>query len=135
MEFVTDRTESDVLLENKKGFYTFDDLNRVEQTVAELAEKAGLHADVKTDWGTPGAFDFNTWPVDREMCRFLKNVQDLCVLFGVDHFDLPATMECLNWKSANAIEESLEETARRIHNMVQSYHYSGEIFAVEEILL
>ena len=135
MELITDRTEMDVLMGNKKGCYTVEDLNRVEHAVETLAELAGLNVDTKTDWDEPSLYDCGEWPVDRQMHRYLQNVRGLCESFLVTHSDMPDSMERLDWKAANAIEEALMETGRRILGMIQIYQYSGELIAGEEILL
>ena len=81
-EYVTDRTEEDVLERNRKGHYTFEDLNRVENTVKELSEKAEalavyLGLETKTDWSEDTLFSRNTWITDAQMKRYIQNVRRL----------------------------------------------------------
>lgn len=136
MEFVTDRTKTDVLLGTEKGQYGFADLNRVEQAVAELsaaAKKLDIHYTpvVKTDWGAPGVFSSETWPTKGQMIRYLENVSRLCQLMEIKAA-IPSTMEKLTWEGANDIEQALLFVSERIRNILQILQYSGEIFAGEE---
>ncbi len=112
MEFITDRTEADVLLGNAKGRYRFTDLNRVERAVQELCNLGNqlgyeLNLPTKTDWGPPGMFPSDSWPTDSQMKRYLSNVSKLCELFSVDSSNVPQTADALDWQGANAIEEAL----------------------------
>ena len=135
MQFITDRTQEDVLLKNQKGRYTYRDLNRVEQAVKELSlQAAALDCPVlstKTDWGLPGDFSKDTWPTESQMERFLGNVQSLCscVLLAAE---LPFTMQELTWEGANNIEKALEQVQQRIAAAKTAFQYSGELFAGEE---
>lgn len=138
MEFLTDRTEADVLLGNVKGKYRYADLNRVEQAVAELCALApqldiypGL--STKTDWGLPGVFSVDSWPTDEQMRRYLGNVTSLCDLFDIDSGNVPASPNYLNWQGANAIEEALQNVYIRIMGIIASFNYSGELYAGVEI--
>ena len=58
MALVTDRTESDALLGNEKGLYSYTDLNRVETAVSEIVAQfpslgVSEQLTIKTDWGLP----------------------------------------------------------------------------------
>lgn len=138
MKLVTDRTLQDVLSGNEKGVYTHADLNRVEQAVEELQELARLldvhlQLQIKKDWGRPGAFTADAWPVESQMERYLGNVAQ--VLKGLDlSATLPGSMGGLNHQRANQIEQALLKAWERITNVVQTFQYSGELFAGEEIL-
>lgn len=118
MKFVTDRSEADVLLSHTKGFYSFEDLNRVErnvETLCVLAAEIGIVLDLKTktDWGLPGDFDPEAWPTEAQMTRYLQNVKDLCGALDL-HPELPATMQRLTVTGANGIEKALEEAYEEI---------------------
>lgn len=136
MQLVTDRTYTDVLMGNQKGCYGPEDLNRVEQAVAELAAIAqALDVQgefvIKTDWALPSVFSPDSWPTATQMRRYLDNVHRLCSAVELAA-DLPTTMEKLTWEGANRIEQALEQTHTRIHNILQTFQFSGEIFAGEE---
>lgn len=139
IEFITDRTKSDVLLGTEKGRYSISDLNRVESAVAELsvlAKNLGVNKqfDVKTDWSMPGEFSAAQWPTKKQMTRYLNNVQFLCEAVELA-VSLPSSMENLTWDGANQIEQALLSVYERIQRIIKIFRYSGEIFAGEESYL
>ncbi len=136
MNLITDRTKKDVSLGNSKGTYGYADLNRVEQAVAELVELAKpldvqLALPVKTDWGLPGEFDTETWPVKSQMARYLQNVRSLVNAVRVDAA-LPTSMSGLNYIKANQIEIALLAVQKRILAVKENFRYSGEVYAGKE---
>ena len=136
MEFITDRTKSDVLLGTEKGRYSVSDLNRVETAVAELsvlAKNLGVNRqfDVKTNWDLPGSFSAAAWPTKKQMARYLNNVQSLCEAVELSA-SLPLSMEHLTWDGANQIEVALSLVYERIQRVLKIFRYSGEFFAGEE---
>lgn len=138
MALVTDRTESDALLGNEKGLYSYTDLNRVETAVSEIVEQfpsfgVSEQLTVKTDWGLPGDFSAAEWPVASQMARYLGNVAKIKSIFIISNA-LPNTMENLTWHGANSIEKVLEIAVSRIAGIKQTYRYSGEIYAGEGAL-
>ena len=138
MDLITDRTESDVLLGNSKGVYSYADLNRVESAAAMIAEQItelgfALQLQTKTDWDLPGNFSAWNWPVESQMRRYLQNIADIKRLFVIST-QIPETMDKLDWNGANNIEKVLQIAFSRIAGIKQSYRYSGEIYAGEEIL-
>lgn len=107
IKFVTDRTGSDVLLGNKKGYYSYEDLNRVESAVYELSAEVGLRLDIKKDW-KPGDLIMQS-----DMTRYLQNLYKIRDSFAKKDEEytvkkLPDSMENLTWRSANDIEKMLE---------------------------
>ena len=138
MDLITDRTESDVLLGNEKGTYSYADLNRVESAVTQIAEQIttlgfALSLQTKTDWSLPGDFYVKSWPTESQMKRYLQNIAEIKKLFIIPT-QIPETMEKLDWNGANNIEKVLQIAFSRIMGIKQSYRYSGEIYAGEEIL-
>lgn len=138
MDLITDRTEADVLLGNEKGVYSYTDLNRVESSVAQISEEItalgySLILQTKTDWGLPGDYSPSSWPVESQMKRYLKNVEDIRRTFVIST-GIPKSMEKLDWNGANNIEKVLETAFERISGIKQSFRYSGEIYAGEGIL-
>lgn len=134
MEFLTDRTEADVLLGNEKGKYRYTDMNRVEEAVAYLcllAPQLDLYPKLttKTDWGAPGVFSVDRWPTDEQMKRYLQNVTALCDLFSIESGDVPQSPDYLNWEGANAIEEALQAVYLRVMGIINTFRYSGELYA------
>lgn len=135
---ITDRTEADVLLGNEKGIYRYTDLNRVESAVAVIAEEMvglGISIDLptKTDWSEPDLFSTSEWPVESQMARYLTNLEKIRAEMAVE-ITLPDSMDRLTWQSANNIEKMLETALTRINGIKQSYRYSGEIYAGEELI-
>ena len=138
MKLVTDRTEMDALLGNEKGTYGYLDLNRVESCVAmisDLFSEMGISAELptKTNWGIPGQFSVADWPVETQMERYLRNIALIRTEMAIS-IPVPISMDKLTWISANNIEKILETAVIRIKGIKQSYRYSGEIYAGEELI-
>ena len=136
--FITDRTEMDALLGNEKGVYGFEDMNRVESAVKEIAAEfpaLGIYANVKTktDWGLSGDFSVEADPVYSQMRRYLYNVQGIKEVLLIP-VSLPKSMDDLTWDGANNIEKVLQMAFERIEGIRQAWKYSGEIYAGEENL-
>ena len=135
MDFVTDRTEADVVNRNSKGIYGPDDLNRVESAVDELIALAPkldiyLNLKTKTDWGMPGVFPAG-FPTRSEMDRYLSNVRAVRDAFGLSA-SLPSTMRRLTYTGANNIERVLALAFQKAERIIKNNIYCGEIFAGEE---
>ena len=135
---ITDRTETDALLGNEKGTYSYADLNRVENAVKSISNEMktlgiSIELPTKTDWDAPGDFTITAWPVESQMTRYLSNIRKIRQEMQVD-IDLPESMDRLNWVGANNIEKILEIAASRIFGIKKSYRYSGEIYAGEELI-
>ena len=138
IDLITDRTETDALLGNEKGVYSYFDLNRVELAVAQIAEKIvnlgfSIQLQTKTNWGLPEDFSAGSWPVESQMRRYLQNISEIKRLFSIS-VQLPGTMDKFDWNGANNIEKVLQISFSRIDGIKQSYRYSGEIFSGEDIL-
>ena len=138
MDLITDRTESDALLGNEKGVYSYTDLNRVEEAVRDIAEEISalgfaVKLQTKTDWGLPGNFSVSAWPVASQMKRYLQNVLEIRKILIIST-QLPESMQKLDWNGANNIEKILQTAFARIEGIKQSYRYSGEFYAGEDIL-
>lgn len=138
MDLITDRTESDALLGNEKGTYSHTDLNRVESAVEEIAAMVtalgfALVLNTKTDWALPENFSVSSWPVASQMERYLQNVSSIKKTLSIPT-QLPESMDDLDWQSANNIEKVLKTAYSRIEGIKQSYRYSGEFYAGEDIL-
>lgn len=132
---ITDRTAADVLNGTEKGVYGYADLNRVESAVEEIGKDflelgLGSAPTVKTDWGTPGDFSDQTWPVESQMERYLGNIKAIADKFP-SNVKLPRSMDSLTWDGANNIEKTLQIAAGRIAGIKQTWKYSGELFSGE----
>ena len=133
MEFIKDRTESDALLGNGKGVYSYTDLNRVETAVQEISQEMALGLVTKTNWNLPAIFSAKEWPVESQMKRYLGNVAAIRKYFAIS-IPIPTSMERLTWQGANNIERVLEKAMESMEGVKQTYRYSGEFYAGEELL-
>lgn len=140
MDFVTDRSQSDVLLKNAKGTYNATDLNRVERAVQNLAIRAVMHGHIlpsmqfKTDWKIPGGeYIASEWPTETHMARYLANVRVIAgtVLDGQLLDTLPTTMNGLTFEGANSIERALEQVDTEYRKIESSWIYSGMVYCGE----
>ena len=136
--FITDRTEADALLGNEKGIYSYTDLNRVESHVSDIASlfpELGFKSDIKTktDWGLPGNYSKEEYPVQSQMDRYLNNVKKIKDALAIS-IQLPKSMDNLTWSGANNIEKVLQIALERIEGIKQAWKYSGELYAGEENL-
>lgn len=136
MNLITDRTRSDVLLNNEKGRYEAADLNRVEEAVGNLCLIARTKVPLallatKTDWDAPGLFSSREWPTWSQMERYLNNVKNLCSSIGISA-PLPASMKGLSYEGANQIERALLSVQEHLSKNQENFQYSGEILAGEE---
>ena len=86
-----------------KGAYNYSDLNRVERSVREISDIAGLGLFTKTNW------TIQDIPTDSEMDRYLRNIGAIRALISdVSNIpELPITMNNLTFDSANNIEKIL----------------------------
>ncbi len=131
MEFVTDRSEKDLLEGTSKGCYQAQDLNRVETNTRELAEKirkmGGTCPDIvsKLDWKLEELFSPETWPVQEQMERYLQNVRTVSAAYGLDPV-LPESMDRLTLEGANNIEKALKSLELYIENTEQAFLPCGE---------
>lgn len=135
IKLVTDRTENDVLLRNEKGVYKAEDINRVEIAVEEVkkylsALGSSVQLSTKTDWELHDGFSASADPTESQMNRYIKNVAKIRDIFNIP-IDLPTSMNFLTFDGANKIEEVLETAIAKAEATVQSYFYSGEIYAGE----
>ena len=124
-----DRTEDDVKKGTAKGFYNFEDLNRVEAAtayIAQLLTNAGYPATVvtKTNWA------ITDFPSASEMKRYLGNVQkcvnQFCKMPSTP--DLPPSMKGLTYIGANTIEQSLLDIEILLGYMTKVLRYSGTFY-------
>lgn len=135
MKLITDRTESDSLLKNTKGRYTYADLNRVEQAVEAIMDLAAqmdisLDLETKTNWGVSGVFPEN-FPTRSQMQRYLSNIYAVRNSFSIPVY-LPVSMNRLSWKDANNIEKVLQAALKIADQTIPNFRYCGELFAGEE---
>lgn len=130
---ITDRTKADVDNGTEKGFYNYEDLNRVETATAETAVilNENGHPTTLQPQKTWVKEDFWT---ETEITRYLDNVKYCKNQLGIpdDFFGLPETMDGLTWQGANAIEKSLEKTVEFVTKIEEQQIYAGTFNAGEE---
>ena len=137
LNLITDRTQEDVLLQNSKGIYSADDLNRVESAVKTLLTRAislgtRLPLVIKTDWILSGYPSPNT-PTESQMQRYLENIRSLCQAVALQ-CALPASMHGFGYEDANSIEGALLLAEKRIYALLSCLRFSGELYSGDEIL-
>lgn len=100
-----------------KGAYNYSDLNRVERSVREIAEKLGLTLITKTDW--------TMWDVPRvsDMERYINNIRLIRNALG-SNIALPETGDRFTYSDANNIELILLNASKIVSSDVRC----GEIF-------
>lgn len=112
---VTDRTQSDVDAKNSKGVYRAEDLNRVGYAMDYLANIIRgygytLEVHTKTDWTD------EDWKLTGEMVKYLQSLNNLKAVFSTP-VELPETMEKIDYRDANNIEQlllTIDETIVRV---------------------
>lgn len=130
MEFVTDRTGTDLALGNEKGSYGSRDLNRVEAAVEQLSavlrelQEPVPVLETKTDWHFSPLFSPEEWPSSQQMTRYLGNVRTILTVYGMIP-ELPESMEGLTLEGANQIERQLACLEQYIENQKAAWQHCG----------
>ena len=107
IEPVVDRILQDIKDRNERAYLNYWDLNRIEQNteyLADLLNGYGYNQNIthKTDW-LMGDF-----PYSAEMERVRTNVLELLEVYHEQETPLPTTLEKLDWKKLNALENNLK---------------------------
>ena len=121
------RSLHDVLAKTKKGYCNVTDLNRIEQNCSELATLFGVEIEVK-EWSRT---DF---PTGSQMQRILSNIDAL----REKYYTLSSTPETPErpfntWQKLNDAEKILFDMHKLYYDTLQSYVFTGEIYAGEKI--
>ena len=133
LNLITDRTSQDVTMGTAKGYYNYTDLNRVEAAVSAVGETL-------TDNGYPTTpKEQKTWalgdiPTYSEMAIYLKEVVALANQLALPLTlweDFPDTINYLDYRGANSIEQLLEDIVIYLGLMEQQRVYSGTVYAGE----
>lgn len=120
---IFDRTTNDILNRTKKGFYNYDDLNRVEEWCGYLADvlksyNYHAHVNLKTNWNEK---DF---PTAIEMERIRNNV-DIVKKAYTAFTEIPANLDYMTIDKANDIERILFEIDYILAGMENNFIYCG----------
>jgi uncharacterized membrane protein len=123
---ITDRTQADVSNKTAKGFYQASDLNRVGDAmnyVAGVFNENGYIVEIapRTDWTD------NEWPTPSSMAHYLDCLSVLRGVIAVYRStpEVPATMEKLNYKTANEIETILVDIDWLLNHIYAAYRHCG----------
>jgi len=133
MPSVIDRAAKDVELQNSKGCYNYEDLNRVGHNVDFLAgvlKTYGYGGTVtpKTDWA------IGDIPTYMQMTLYLTDVITLKdAFYGTTA--LPMTMDNIDEDDANNIEKFLIEIETNISHMIAAFQRSGVAICGTEVIL
>ena len=121
---IIDRQISDIQNMTQKGHLNAEDLNRIEgntQYLSDVLDEYGYNQSFshKTDW-LMGDF-----PYSAEMERVRTNVLELLEVYHEQDTPLPETLEKLDWKKLNALENNLKLMYEMIGRMEESFRYCG----------
>lgn len=124
---IVDRTQSDVYNATEKAYYNATDLNRVEtgvEYIAKLLTDNGYFTTVtvKKDWIK------NEFPTTTDMNRYISNIQKCVDSFTSAGYEIPTTIDCINYLSANNIENTLESIEILVNYMIEVMRYSGTFY-------
>ena len=114
------------------GCLNYWDLNRIEMNsefLSNLLYQYGYGSGglpVKTDW------DMTDFPHSAEMERIRTNVQTLIDIYYEQDVPLPETLQNLDWRKLNDLENVLKLMKEMIHRMEQSFRYSGTFTCGED---
>ncbi len=135
IELIVDRTLQDVRNKDSiRAYLNYWDLNRIEmdtEYLADLLNGYGYNQNIthKTDW-LMGDF-----PYSAEMERVRTNVLELLEVYHEQETPLPTTLEKLDWKKLNALENNLKLMYEMIGRMEQSFRYCGTLNSNQGVAL
>lgn len=114
------------------GCLNYWDLNRIEmdsEFLSNLLYQYGYGfggISAKTDWA------MTDFPYSAEMERIRTNVQTLIDVYHEQGVPLPETLQNLDWRKLNDLENVLKLMKEMIHRMEQSFRYSGTFFCGQD---
>lgn len=124
---IYDRAQSDIDNQTSKGHYNADDLNRIEQDCAYLADALGVTVQTRawsrTDFPTPGDFE-----------RILANLNTLRNAFFT-YQTTPSTPQnpVNDYHKANNIEQILHDLYALYEDNKRAVMHTGEPYAGQMI--
>ncbi len=121
-DLIFDRTKLDIENETLKGFYNYNDLNRIEIWCDYLAGKLtefGYPVSIvtKKDWS------MRDFPTQAQMNRVRENIQALKNAFS-SVTNVP-TSQYMTWQKANQFEKVLDEIDSRLTGTIDYFVYMG----------
>ena len=152
-QLITDRQQTDVMrweslealgfanmsaderaewMSGPKGCYTVADLNRVGRAVRYIADQfAGygytVSVTAKTDWATTDV------PTTEQLAAYIADVAAVRGVIPVLRTTPAAPRDAygLTWREANDIEQILTDVEYLLHNVADTWYYSGDLYAGE----
>lgn len=130
-DMIFDRTAADVENKTAKGFYRYTDLNRVAAAIRSIRTRLRDDGYVFKSY-TVTDFLENEVPKAIRMANYLNAIRRYCGLFTMPStYDLPVTMDALDWHGANEIERFLYDLDLCADGIEAAWCYSDEIFSGE----
>lgn len=131
IELITDRTQSDISNKTKKGYYNYDDLNRVQEAVKYIY-------DLLTGYGYSIILsDLPKWsendtPTSAQMESYRTNISNLRSVVTVLKTtpETPGSMVRLTYEQANDIEKILEDLNTIVESLSMIFIRSGSTLAI-----
>ena len=133
LNLIFDRTAEDVSEKTDKGHYRHTDLNRVQAAVTVLRARFAA-----AGYSLPAIAALSTWalndiPKRNKMDNYLRAVWAFDGVFSPvrPSGDLPVSMDNLDWRGANAIEEFLHRIDVAEEAVEGAWFYCDEPFSGE----
>lgn len=120
LDLVFDRTQADVANGTEKGYYNYEDLNRVGSAIKYLTTfllDSGYYFQTapKTDWTE------NDIPTPAQMQQYIADIHTLRDRLPCIAPDAPDTASKLTFQQANAIEEILHNLEQVLLAMIEHF--------------
>ena len=123
----------EIRMYNDRGFYRYTDMNRVQAAVTTLRQVFQA-----AGYGIPSTPTLTSWaendvPMKKRAEEYLRSVRQFDMAFPVVQpgADFPASMDRLDWRGANAIEEFLSRVDEAMELAASAWVFCGEVFAGE----
>ena len=122
-KLVFDRTINDIINLTSKGYYNYEDLNRIEkwcEYLSKFLKKYNYFSEVKVkkNWSV------TSFPTQSEMKRVHQNINNLKSSF-IAFTSVPENLEYITFQKANKIEKILFEIDKIISYMENNFIYCG----------
>lgn len=123
----------EIRMYNDRGFYRYTDMNRVQTAVTTLRQ-----VFQEAGYGIPSTPTLTSWsendvPMKKRAEEYLRAVRQFDMAFPVVQpgADFPDSMDRLDWRGANAIEEFLSRVDEAMELAASAWVFCGEVFAGE----
>ena len=123
MEFVYDRTESDITNKTAKGYANYADMNRLETNVKTISDYFSLPFTQKT-------YDVLSKPRQADYERIRLGIEAIKTAYNVSQVATP-TRPFTTWQKWNDLEKLLYDTDRIFTENEANQPYCGEFYCGE----